>query len=214
LEPTSFVGGSTANPLAVSVAKPNREMPTDRQVKSLWSGPVFTPMEINSPAKDLVLTELRRSHLNGGANFVSAAFPEDRVIDWFVSRNRFNAFQFLERFLVSSAFREGAPQIPIPSELPQVDWESDSPYCFDGRIAELLMFGGAYARFAGSGRGAKDLGRRLVSELFEERYEDVSVFHSESLWSDWFRGVAWDATWVGVDKGKRRIWALLVTDTD
>jgi hypothetical protein len=153
-------------------------------------------------------------NVNGGASFVAATFPDDPVIDWFVSRNRFDEIRFVERFLISSAFKEGAPQVPLPSGLPQVDWESDSPYCFDGRIAELLIWGGAYVRFSGSGVAAKDLGRSLVKELFEERYEDVAMFHSESLWSDWFRGVAWDATWVGVDKGSRRIWALLVTDTD
>lgn len=49
---------------------------------------------------------------------------------------------------------------------------------------------------------------------FADRLEDVEVFHSYKPWSRWFYDVAWDSTWLLVDRRFQVVTILAVTDTD
>lgn len=95
-------------------------------------------------------------------------------------------------------------------------WKIKSSYCLDGLIAELLVMGGAFKSkvFQGSGKEAKELSLKLCRELFEERYEDIIVFTSSTPWSEWFCRIGWDITILVIDKRKRLVWGLALTDTD
>jgi hypothetical protein len=182
--------------------------------QKLWEKAVFEADTLSSPIVDELLRELGNTHVNGGALFGRFCFLDDPVIHWFISRNRFDELDFFEHFLTSDAVREVLPSLKAPASLNSIKWEWWSPYLLGGDLARTLMFGGAYRKYEKGGRSAKDLGEGVCSDLFGDRFEDVRVLRTGDAWSGWFRKIAWDMTWVGVDKRDLKIWVLCLTDTD
>jgi len=88
-----------------------------------------------------------------------------------------------------------------------------SPLAVDGLLAAQLVDGGAYRSRVVPAR-AKELGVNFCRALFEDRYEDVQVAYADFAWSAWFYDIAWDRTWVIVDRGAQRVTMLCTTDTD
>lgn len=84
----------------------------------------------------------------------------------------------------------------------------------DGELALALVEGGAYEKWRGPTRAAKRLGAEVCDALFGDRFGDVVSLQSGRAWSAWFRGVAWDHSWLIVDRGIRRLTLLCVTDED
>jgi hypothetical protein len=200
----------------MSMLKPQleQEPPEFAAVQRLWAQPVFKAEEWSSPALNELLTELRATHVNGGAFFARFSFCDDPVIRFFISRNNFQGIGFFERFLTSSALRETLPALKPPASLDSTEWDWWSPYLLGGDWARILMAGGAYKKYQKGGSSAKHLGERVCADLFGDRFEEVEVFRSTEPWSDWFFDVAWDLTWIGVDKRHLKIWMLCLTDTD
>jgi hypothetical protein len=136
---------------------------------------------------------------------------------WFLSRNRFAEFGFLRLLLGSAALAEALPELggvafarPPDEGFRQVD-----PVLLDGTLAAALCWGGAYASFADRPAAAKDLGVALSDAVVGRRFRDVRLHVGEPpWWSPWFRGVAWDGTWVVTDLARREVLLLCATDTD
>lgn len=95
-----------------------------------------------------------------------------------------------------------------------MEWEWSSPYVLDGDLARTLVAGGAYEAYSGSGKDAKNIGEHFCHALFGDRFDEIQVFKTYETWSNWFYGIAWDQTWICVDKGNGYILALILTDTD
>jgi len=74
--------------------------------------------------------------------------------------------------------------------------------------------GDAYHRFGGPQRKAKEAARAPVFDLVQDRFEDVEMYDSDQPWSRWFFDVAWDQTWILVDRGEARATVICTTDTD
>ena len=55
---------------------------------------------------------------------------------------------------------------------------------------------------------------RLSAALFGDRFDEVLVYHSYKPWSSWFYDVAWDASWIVIDKRSSTVDILCITDTD
>jgi hypothetical protein len=89
-----------------------------------------------------------------------------------------------------------------------------SSLTLDGELALALVEGGAYEKWRGPTRTAKQLGAEVCEALFGDRFGDVVSLQSGRAWSAWFRGVAWDHSWLIVDRGIRRLTLLCVTDED
>lgn len=51
-------------------------------------------------------------------------------------------------------------------------------------------------------------------EFFENRHDKFLMFENGQPWCSWFCDIAWDRTWLILDKGTRRVWLLCLTDTD
>ncbi len=75
----------------------------------------------------------------------------------------------------------------------QIDWEQD------------------FGDYCGTGRETMALAQQFVSDLYQDRYEDVRVFRF-SEWSEWFFDSHYDKTWIGVDLEKRMLWTLFQTN--
>ncbi len=191
-----------------------QERPDPAAVEALWRRPVFTLAEPAGPAVEALLGALDAAHVNGGAGFARFEFADDPCLRWFVSRNRFDEIAFKEHLLTSGALRAHLPGLEIPAALEPVKWEWWSSYLLAGDWARSLMQGGAYGKFQEGARKAIETGEKACAELFGDRHEEVMVFRTGAAWSGWFYNVAWDMTWVGIDKRERKAWLLCLTDTD
>jgi hypothetical protein len=182
-----------------------------RQVK-------YEPFQVEHPAVTAVLDEVGRTHVNGGA--LLAGFhvvDDDAVIGWFASRNRFDEYDFFQHFLGSAAVRETFPQLRVPEPLDRDLGFKESwtgTLTLDGEVAATLIHGGAYERFRGTPVEAKQLGMAFTDALVRERHHDFKVYASHQPWAPWFCDIAWDATWVLIDRRNAVIYLLCVTDTD
>ena len=192
-----------------------QERPSPSDVLKMWGELQITYEPLTLPALDDVLGHLRATHANGGAEFAQFRVSEHPTLHWFGSRNRLDEIDFFDRFLYSPAVSFALPPLKIgASGVSGTGFEWGNSLTLDGEIAQMLVQGGAYDKFAGPAREAKAMAGRFCEAVFGERFTEVQVYKSHKPWSDWFYGVAWDATWLGFDKRHVKVWLLCVTDTD
>jgi len=192
----------------------NQHRPTDAEVKWMWQSLALRPMD-SPPDTEPYLAELRRINLNGAVIFGLFQIEGNRSLDWFASRNRWDEVDFFPHLLSHSAIRQKWPELVEKikeEEFPDFKWESS--LTLDGELARSLVIGGAYERFKGPPREAKNLAARFCDALFEDRFLDIEVFWCWYAWSGWFHDVAWDRTCVIIDKRRRSVGLLCSTDTD
>jgi len=189
--------------------------PTDSDVESMWRELKISREDFRPPAVDEVLHILRNTHTNGGAEFAQFQLSDHPTFQWFGSRNRLWEMQFFERFLSSESVVSSLPELQIdPATLSDPGFQWGNSLTLDGEIAWLLACGGAYGRFSGTAREAKNLGARFCDALFDDRFFEIQVHSSHQPWSPWFHAIAWDSTWLGLDKRLSKVWMLCATDTD
>lgn len=157
---------------------------------------------------------LQGVHLNGGAIFSSFSARNHSFFDCLVPRTGGISAEALARFLESDIVAKALPMLGevVADDKLIFDW--GSPLTLDGEIAIRLLQGGAYARFLDSANEAKRLGQQFCDAIFDQRYRETLVYRSTQSWSEWFKGLAWDVTWLIIDREVRRISLLCVTDTD
>lgn len=181
---------------------------SDRYKQVSVDGPGLTEfLEALAPTRVQGGTHIRRFRWTGGPD------------SWFCGGSNLHAYENFRTLLESKAARKAMPQVLEPSPFPV-----GSPPAFhglaggalglDGDLATLLVLGGAYERFRGPQREAKRLACRAADNLIQDRYEDFSVYFSDEAWSPWFYDVAWDQTWILVDRRHAEATVIVTTDTD
>jgi hypothetical protein len=172
-----------------------------------------TREDLKDPAMDQLLKALRGVHDNGGAEFVSFKLPAHQLLEWARTRNRFN--EIIEKFVsLPQVQASGPPFQPMGKPETKLELEISHALTLDGEIARALVFGGAYTRFSGGGKTAKQLTSKFCYALFQDRFDDIVVYKAHSAWSNWFKDVAWDKTWFCFDSREMRLSVLSMTDTD
>jgi hypothetical protein len=172
---------------------------------------------------DSFVSDLRKTHDNGGAFVLAFDFGQNDIFDFYASRNQLadvkikesGNLTILDALLTHKAIRDVAPELKIPDSLDESSGFSlTNSFYLDGTFASLLHQGGAYWKAAGDGRREKELALSVCDAMFGLRYAEVGVYSSNRRWTRWFHGVAWDISVVVIDKRIRRLWLLFVTDTD
>ena len=186
----------------------------------------FEPITMEHPALERLIVEFRSIYSNGGALLGCFAAVGAQGPNWFLPPNfsdPMDAKDALDQFLTSPAVVSTLPELRTENLLeyrvqaPQFrdpQFKSIDAFSLDGCIASALMFGGAYERFRGTARDAKALAVSACDAMFDDRYYDVWVYGSAAPWAPWFKAVAWDNTWIVIDRVSHRIWLLCTTDTD
>jgi hypothetical protein len=193
-----------------SDAKPNwSEALAYFQTLSVVSAP------FHHPAVDALLAQFRVSHVNGGACFGRWQLPDHPVLRSYARRQALDV-AFFGHLLCSTAVRDDVPELQIP---PRFDappsFQVMSSLSLECDVANAVHGGGAYPTTGGaSARDAKRLAAEFCAALVADRFDEVSVYTSDQAWAPWFRGVAWDMSWFGVDLRDRTCWLLCKTDTD
>ncbi|KAA6464581.1 hypothetical protein DYQ86_01005 [Acidobacteria bacterium AB60] len=205
----------------------NRAKPTREEAWKMCSEVALSLVRIQADPITQVLNRLRDSHSNGGAFLNAVLVGHSEVFDWFASRNRLLEFEILPRLLRRNEIRDSLPELRIQADYVS-DHETDgcsfassggfkfdNPFLLDGQLAQSLFAGGAYPPSTKiEGKTAKRLAMEFCEVIFDQRYEDVSLYSSYEAWTPWFAGIAWDWTAVLFDKRTRTLWILAVTDED
>ena len=197
--------------------EPNWEQirPTFEDVKRMWAELEVSNDPINDPAIDELLKQLRSTHVNGGAEFGRFAVSPHSTLHWFASRNRLEDIDFFTQFIRHpTVVRTFAPVTGADSDVSLKLEEGVYPFTLAGELAAVLVHGGAYHRFSGTGREAMNVTSKFCDALFGERFTEVLLYKSYEPWTGWFYDVAWDGSWVGFDRRESKIWLLCITDTD
>ncbi len=194
-------------------------------LRRIWGEVRFEPVDILGPAIDHCLEALRQTRTHGGVRLGCFYVPEHKVLDYFASRNLLvdvdgaDELGFARHFFSSPAVRSLFSEAQT-AELPEDDmldfppvfgW--DSPFTFEGEIAERIFEGGAYKTFQGPPARAIATARRFREAIYGERYTDVRPCTSFDRWHARFQYVE-HFTWLLMNKRYRSIWLLCVTDSD
>jgi hypothetical protein len=160
-----------------------------------------------------LLERLRATHSNGGAHIVAFDVGPSLTFDWYASRNRWAFDGVIDFLLVHPGIRAALPELEIPDEC-RSGLTLESAFLIDGRIAQALYAGGAYGSATGDGQKEKQLALLVCDAMFGLRFSEVEYDVSYSAWAPWFHGIAWDLTFLVFDKRMRRLWLMVITDTD
>jgi hypothetical protein len=200
--------------------------PDWEEARSMCRRVQLTPVTLAAPIFGDVLIRLRESHRKGGALLSAFQISPDAGFDWFASRNRLLEQDILASLLWRSEIRQALPElmIPISSEQDAAfqscvagdgnGFKMESPFLFDGHLAQSLHTGGAYWKQQGDGKAERQLALSFCEAAFNSRFAEVLSYVSYDMWTRWFHGIAWDWTSVLFDLRLRNLWILAVTDTD
>jgi hypothetical protein len=93
-------------------------------------------------------------------------------------------------------------------------FEMISAFSLGGSMAEAIKWGGAYLKTNFHGFEIKKIGENAATELLKNNFDDTIVCSSNEPWCDFFFDVAWDFTWVVINKSNRNMHIIMATDTD
>lgn len=195
----------------------DQETPTPEQIQQMWQSLEVEPEPCEYPAALAYMEEICLTHVNGGIVLGQFLVKGDETLAWYASRQSLEIIDFFDQFVCTQAVIASLSSLQIQKPLRQqlkAELKRSGGFTLDGELAFTLFQGGAYEQFKRSAKEAYDLARNLREQLYGDRYDQVSIYKTDLAWTDWFRDVAWDATWFIVDRRDCRIWLLCITDTD
>jgi hypothetical protein len=197
----------------------DQDRPSVEDVIGSWKEIEWESSPVRLPAVERYLECVSSTHVNGGylwGRWKARKYSD--VTSWFAARNRFEEYELLRVLFDSAVVREDLRELQIPDEvgrLPgQLREEWSGSLCLDGILAHVLIRGGAYERFRGPARDAKDIAAHAVDALTDRRYEEFRLDISHEAWTPWFHDIGWDHTLVLTDLARSEITVLCITDTD
>ena len=181
--------------------------------KAMWESLRIEFLSAERIAISDYVAHLGKYYSNGCVKYGCFKLGDSEVLDWYCSRNQLKELLFFWKIW---------EQEPIKSffKLREIDEDSNrefewsSPFVLGGSLAWVLDCGGPYKKPSWDGAKSKELGEEAALELIENDYEESLVFKSHSAWCGFFFDVAWNYTWVVLNKKTRLLHILMATDTD
>ncbi len=179
----------------------------------MWESLRIEQVSHETPAIDEYVSHLGSYYTNGNVKYGCFEFGDSEVLDWYCSRNQLKEMLFFwkvwEQGSVKSFFKLGDVD-----EDSNKCFEWSSPFVLAGSLARVLDCGGPYLKPNWGGAKSKELAEKAALELIANDYEESLVFECNSAWCSFFFGVAWDYTWVVLNKRTRLLHVLMATDSD
>lgn len=189
--------------------------PTIEECRLMWPEVDFLPHTGTYPHIDKYVSALAAVYDNGDVVHHVFRLPSHPVFDWYASRNQYYEMAFFERFWQSPSVQAAISQELRPLNFySRKVFEWSSPFMLAGDLACTLASGGAYGKHAEGSADAKRIADAAADEMLNHDYDSTLLFNSHVAWSDFFRDVAWDNTWVLVHKQQGLAHVILATDTD
>jgi hypothetical protein len=167
------------------------------------------------PAVERYVQLLKQKYVNGDVIFKSFEIPSHPVADWYFVRRNLESWLFFRELWFTPSPREvlSALKVPVGFEnRPAFEWGNS--FTFAGELASVLFRGGAYSVSDGTGVSEMQLSTEVANELIQGRYTDIYAYTNHAPWTEFFFDVAWDCTWLLLDRSLRKIHLLFATDTD
>lgn len=190
-------------------------VPTVAAQVRAWRDADFPLNTRTYPSLEKFVEALRPRYANGAVLSASFRWPGEPTFDWYLSRNRAEELLFFHKFWHAPTPAAALRELRVPADYagrPPFQWASS--FSLAGELALALYNGGAYHRPAGTGADEMRLAGQVTLELFGGRYSEVLTFVNHGAWTPFFHDVAWDFTWLLLDKRERLVHVLCATDTD
>ncbi len=194
--------------------------PSITDIEHMWKEIEVEPIQPQNSAIKNILTDIRRSHKRGGAEFFCFKLSPHPVLRWFGSLDRLLDIDFFSKILMHpTIFDElNRANIVFDAQPSFTYFDSFDAFTFDGLLARILAYGGAYRRekSEGTDKKAKRLSIEFCQAVFEQRYSEVQIYYSPESWNSWFPGPdrPWNHSFFGLDKRTCTLWMLFVADID
>ncbi|MFV0394085.1 MAG: hypothetical protein ACK5LC_06780 [Coprobacillaceae bacterium] len=184
--------------------------------KKLWDTVSFIKEDLDDISLALI-NKFALTHVNGGMQIHRYRIDSNSDIQWYIHRNRLQEIEFLKNLLSHKDLVDFRNDLDITIKNPNKDrlisYHTDI-FSLVGSIARNLYQGGAYEHIECD--DAWNTAITYVEEAFQNRFDEV-LFMNTSIFEEpgsWFYDVAWDYSWILVDKRYNRVTLISITDTD
>lgn len=179
-----------------------------------WTTLSYRRFPVTEPAVGRFVKIAESLLVNGGA-VVACLVPKDAAaFDVAVSTDLQGWAHPFVSFLQSPDLPSQIPELKLgrpPAEKPALTCLST--LAVEGELAYSLLNGGAYTKGLALPE-ARTVTRELMENIVGGRWNQISAARVDEPWCDWFYDVAWDSTFLMLDRLERRMWLLCMTDTD
>lgn len=181
--------------------------------KAMWETLRIDLVSAETPAIDEYVNHLEKYYANGSVKYGCFKLGDSEVLDWYCSRNQLKEMLFFWKVWEQEPIKSFFKLTDIDEDSNKI-FEWSSPFVLGGSLAWVLDSGGPYQKPNWGGAKSKELGENAALELISDDYEESLVFEGHSAWCGFFFDVAWDYTWVVLNKKTRLLHVLMATDTD
>lgn len=180
--------------------------PSSGDVYAMWRGLDVTAERVEAPA---VAAYLRAVENECRARTACGCLRLGRhplIAKYF---DRLDYLEFGRMLLSTTAADTVLPEVLADARRPAETWEEICPFVAGGLLAEHLNAGAG--RPVGHGARHMALGTAVITELIEDRYDDLAVWFSDvNYWSPWFRDAGWSAVWLMADRVTLKVHILCI----
>jgi hypothetical protein len=160
-------------------------------------------------------------YINGGIILKCFDIPYSVVLDYYFHEltQHFDKTTFFINFFLSESVKKSIPEYKLSGGLvylPQFNLDisfNDKEGAFT-IFKNLLINGGAYRSFNGSEELANTLVKNFCEKVFGVDFTNILIFSTHECWNDWFCDVAWDYSYIIINRNNFKLWVLGITDTD
>lgn len=191
----------------------NNKVPEFNDRKAMWESLEIKPINLTMNSVLCFIEELKKLYLNGNIIYKNLIFSESEILDWYISRNQLEEMFFFNYIWQNPTIKQTL-NLKNVYEDSYKSFEVTSAFSLGGSMAAALKLGGAYKSPSYNGIEIKKIGESAATELLNNNFDDTIVCVSNEPWCDFFCDVAWDFTWVVINKSNRHMHIILATDTD
>ena len=188
-------------------------IPQYQDRKEMWEALHIEAIQETSPSIDEFVRHLSEYYTNGSVKYGCFKLGDSDIFDWYSSRNQLKEMLFFWRIWEQEPIKKFFELNDI-NENSNKQFEWTSPFILGGTLAWVLSRGGAYKRPSWGGENSKAIGESAALDLIGNNYDDSLVFESHTAWCDYFYDVAWDYTYVVLNKKTRVLHIMIATGTD
>ncbi len=179
-------------------------------LEQLWSEVCIRPLYTSDKKIDDFLDSLRRAVWPGKVEFSIFEVERNSILECYANLNRLldsRELNFLGRFLrdlrhVNARSINESKSADFPIE----QFVGETPYTLDGHLALHLTSDEVYQSELSPGKEIRGLASDFAEALFEFRYSDIELHHTNANWCSWCKDRT--ETWIGFDKRTFRFWIL------
>ena len=176
-------------------------------------GPRKSQLNSDHPHAIALSEAIQQTHTNGGALIWVFKNEETQKIlqDYKI---HLSDQRMLTEFLQSVSIREALPELSAGENMTVPQTMRLNFFELEGSLIHLLVNGGAYWNWEIQEQKARAVARGFVDLIGAGNRSHILGYRFYEAWTNWFYGIAWDATFVACNLATQKWWLVCVTDTD